>query len=288
MTRVIGLVAALSIGVLLAGCSNTAQIGKMSVKGGAFEKGLHKNYIKLANAEHEEDDWADGWRFEDRAKMAAMGKPTSPEMLSARSIPKKHRKPLASAYNRLTAAFRAGGAKKAGKQAANAQTSFECWMQEAEENIQPKHIGACRNKFYGAMALLEGAAYAAPRMASKPMEAKTSGPPRTKNFLVFFDLDSAKIGGGEGKSLNAAAKFFKATKGASIYVTGHADRSGSKKYNMKIAEERAGAVAKALTGMGIKKRQLGSFVQGENDPAVPTRDGVKEPRNRRVVISVIY
>lgn len=158
MKKSLGVVTAIALGGLLAACgNNTAQISKMGVKGGAYEKGLHKGYVKLARAEHKEYDYGDAVTFEDRAVMAAKGKPTAPEMVSARSIPKKHRKSLAQGYKRLTAAFAKGGAKKAGKQAAAAQTSYECWMQEAEENLQKKHIAACRNKFYGAMALLEGA-----------------------------------------------------------------------------------------------------------------------------------
>ena len=57
---------------------------------------------------------------------------------------------------------------------------------------------------------------------------------------------------------------------------------------MKLAKKRVGAVVKGLTGMGLKKKSLGSVVQGENDPAIRTRDGRKDGRNRRVVISVIY
>ena len=82
------------VGGLLMACStNTAPISKMSVKGGDYENGLHKGYIKLANAEHAESDWSDGNKFAERAKLAAMGKPPSPEMLSARAIPKTHMNP---------------------------------------------------------------------------------------------------------------------------------------------------------------------------------------------------
>ena len=84
----------------------------MNVKGGEFEKGLHTGYLKLAKAEHSEYDWGDAVQFEDRAKLAAMGKPTAPEMLSARAVPKKHKKPLTAGYMRLTEAMAKGGALK--------------------------------------------------------------------------------------------------------------------------------------------------------------------------------
>lgn len=117
---------------------------------------------------------------------------------------------------------------------------------------------------------------------------KKAGPPRTKHFLVFFDLESAAIKGKEAKTVASAAKFAKANKGSNVYITGHTDRSGSKKYNMALAKKRVGAVVKGLTGGGLKKKSLGSVVQGENDPAVGSRDGKQDARNRRVVISIIY
>jgi len=76
-------------------------------------------------------------------------------------------------------------------------------------------------------------------------------------------------------------------KRSNVYVTGHADQSGSKEYNIKLAKKRTDAVVKGLTGMGVKKRGIGAVVQGENDPAV-SRAGKKDGRNRCVVISIIY
>lgn len=290
MSKSLRLFTVLIVGGLLAACSNTAEIGKMKVKGSKFEKSLVKNYVKLAKQEHGEDDWGDAWQFEDRAKLAAMGKPSAPEPVTNRKLVSKHKKPLTAAYKRLTSALARGGAKANPKAAANAQTNYECWMQEAEENRQPKHIGACRSLFSGSIWMLEESLGGAKpmKMAKKPKKKKKAGPARTKHFLVFFDINSADVKGGEAKAVAAAAKFATANKGSNVYITGHTDRSGSKKYNMKLAKKRVGAVVKGLTGMGLKKKSLGSVVQGENDPAIRTQDGRKDGRNRRVVISVIY
>ena len=290
MSKSLRLFAVLVVGGLLAACSNTAEIGKMKVQGGKFEKALHKNYVNLAKQEHKEDDWGDAWKFEDRAKAAAMGKATAPEPVNKRKLVKKHHAPLAKAYMQLTSALNRGGAKVNPKAAANAQTNYECWMQEAEENRQPKHIAACRSLFSGSIWLLnESLGDAKPmKMAKKATKKKKAGPPRTKHFLVFFGINKSDVMGGEAKTVAAAAKFAKANKGSNVYITGHTDRSGSKEYNMKLAKKRVGAVVKGLTSMGLKKKSLGSVVQGENDPAIRTQDGKKDGRNRRVVISVIY
>ena len=75
---------------------------------------------------------------------------------------------------RLTEAMAKGGALKSGRYAAAAQTSFDCWMQEAEENFQPKHIAACRNNFYGAMTLLEAAVEKRQMVAMKAPKKKVA------------------------------------------------------------------------------------------------------------------
>ena len=282
MRHSLGLIATIALGGLLAACSNSAQISKMSVKGGDFEKGLHKGYLKLAKSEYAEDDWSDSGKFEERAKLAAMGKPTAPEMLSARAIPKVHQKPLGAGYKRLTVALAKGGALKAGKHAATAQTGFECWMQEAEENLQPKHIAACRNNFYGAMTLLE-AAVEKPRMVAKKVRKKKARKPQTVKYVLYFDFDSAKL----NKSGKTAIGFIKSDvkKGAKVSLAAYTDRAGTAEYNNILASKRAKEVFGALQKAGIKN-DIGVTVFGEKQNTVVTKDGVKERLNRRVEVSV--
>ena len=192
---------------------------------------------------------------------------------------------MAAADKRLKAAIGKGAIEKSPKQAKTAQQKMDCWIKEAKAGNKKK-AEACQSLFYGSMALLEDAVMA--KMADKPKAAaKPRGAPRTKHFLVFFGLDSAKITDKEAKTVAAAAKFAFFNKGSNVYVTGHADQSGSHAYNMKLAKKRTDAVVGDLVGLGIKKSGIGAVVQGENDPAV-SRKGRKDPRNRRVVISVIY
>lgn len=283
MKKVLGVVATIALGGLLAACgNNTANIAKMNVKGGAYEKGLHKGYVNLARAEHKEYDYGDAVTFEDRAVMAAKGKPTAPEMVSARNIPKKHQKALAQSYKRLTTALGKGGAQKAGKHAAAAQTSFECWMQEAEENLQKKHIAACRSSFYGAMALLEGVVYASPVKVAKKKKKKARKP-QTIQYVLYFDFNSAKL----NKSARTAVDFIKGNtkKGAKISLAAYADRAGSPDYNSILATKRAKAVFGALQKAGIKD-DIGISVFGENKNSVKTKDGVRQKLNRRVEVFV--
>lgn len=283
MKKSLAIVTALALGGLLSACgNNTAEIAKMGVKGGAYEKGLHKGYLKLARDEHKEYDYGDAVTFEDRAKMAAMGKPAALEMVSARKIPTKHQKGLAAGYKRLNSAMAKGGAKKAGKHAAAAQTSFECWMQEAEENLQKKHIAACQNQFYGAMALLEGAVYASPVKVAKKKKKKARKP-QTHQYVVYFDFNSAKL----NQSGMNALDFMKGNikPNAKVSVAGYADRSGSTNYNNILATKRAKTIYSALEKAGVKS-EIGVSVFGEEKPSINTKDGVREKLNRRVEVTV--
>jgi outer membrane protein OmpA-like peptidoglycan-associated protein len=45
-------------------------------------------------------------------------------------------------------------------------------------------------------------------------------------------------------------------------------------------------VARALIAQGVPKNAIKRTQHGETQPAVPTDDGVKEPKNRRVEIIV--
>ena len=73
-----------------------------------------------------------------------------------------------------------------------------------------------------------------------------------------------------------------------ILVVGHTDTSGSTKYNLRLSERRAKAVADALVGSGVNQGVLSVDWKGEADLAVQTGDGVKEPLNRRATININF
>lgn len=71
----------------------------------------------------------------------------------------------------------------------------------------------------------------------------------------------------------------------SLSLAGHADRSGSDRYNMGLSQRRANNVAAKLTGAGLPAEAISVKAFGESSPAVQTPDGVREPLNRRVEIT---
>jgi outer membrane protein OmpA-like peptidoglycan-associated protein len=53
---------------------------------------------------------------------------------------------------------------------------------------------------------------------------------------------------------------------------------------MRLSARRAETVGQALIERGIPAEDISLEAMGEEDPLVPTEDGVPEPQNRRVVI----
>jgi outer membrane protein OmpA-like peptidoglycan-associated protein len=71
-----------------------------------------------------------------------------------------------------------------------------------------------------------------------------------------------------------------------ISIIGHSDRRGSDELNHKISLERARAVHRILAERGVPETIIETQSHGEGNPRVPTADGVSEPRNRRVEVTV--
>ena len=59
-------------------------------------------------------------------------------------------------------------------------------------------------------------------------------------------------------------------------------------YNMRLSERRAKATADQLVADGVQQSVLDVSWKGFTEPAVQTGPGVKEPLNRRAVISVNF
>jgi outer membrane protein OmpA-like peptidoglycan-associated protein len=71
-----------------------------------------------------------------------------------------------------------------------------------------------------------------------------------------------------------------------ISIIGHTDTTGSDEYNMKLSSARAVAVRDILLSLGIPSARMELRYHGKRDPLVPTRDQVRELRNRRVEVVV--
>ena len=119
----------------------------------------------------------------------------------------------------------------------------------------------------------------APKAAAAPQPK-----PLPRSFLIFFDWDQAVIRPDAQKILEAAAAAAKQGNRVRIELTGHADRSGTSRYNMGLSLRRANAAKAMLVKLGLGAQGIAVAGKGESAPLVPTADGVREARNRRVEI----
>ena len=103
---------------------------------------------------------------------------------------------------------------------------------------------------------------------------------------MFFAFDRAELTEADRQTIAQAAEDYRRTGTARITATGHTDTSGSAEYNLGLSQRRAEAVAAELVRQGVPATDIVTVGRGEEDLLVPTADGVREPRNRRVEIVV--
>lgn len=127
-----------------------------------------------------------------------------------------------------------------------------------------------------------------------PVQAETEANPPvmaipdTKTYNVYFPFDSARINAAAQQVIAAAAQYAKSAPAPKVAVVGHTDTSGSAAYNVLLSKHRANAVASGLKAEGIPASAISVTWKGENDLAVPTRNGVANAENRRTSIEVSF
>ena len=107
-----------------------------------------------------------------------------------------------------------------------------------------------------------------------------------RNFMLFFANDRATLTSDSEAVIHEAAVAAKANPNARITVAGHADTSGNSAYNMALSQRRAEAVRQALQREGVNPASMSVAGHGEDQLLVSSRDGMREPKNRRVEIIV--
>lgn len=104
--------------------------------------------------------------------------------------------------------------------------------------------------------------------------------------IVFFEFDDATPPAEATQTVDYVANNVAVCNWQGFTVAGHTDRAGSDAYNDALSRRRAEAVASLMQSRGIAPGaiQVGSY--GETIPRVQTEDGVRNPQNRRVEITV--
>jgi OOP family OmpA-OmpF porin len=116
--------------------------------------------------------------------------------------------------------------------------------------------------------------------------ALAAQPDRPMQFTLYFLEGSEELTDDSRKIFETALAEIGQRPVPDIVVIGHADLVGSAAFNDALARKRAESVRTALIGRGFAPDAIEAVSRGKREPAIPTRDGVAEPRNRRVEIIV--
>ena len=104
---------------------------------------------------------------------------------------------------------------------------------------------------------------------------------------ILFAIGSSELSPKARDLLKAMASVLKRYASTHIDVDGYTDTAGGAALNLRLSQQRAKAVADVLLAEGVAAARVTVKGFGESFPRVPTRDGVNEPRNRRVEITLV-
>lgn len=120
-------------------------------------------------------------------------------------------------------------------------------------------------------------------------EAKAAQPAPPEHFMLYFVTGGSRLTAESETQFSEILNRWK-TRGmdavVEVVVIGHTDTVGSAEDNFVLSAQRAKAVADRLRTSGLKFSALTLESHGKKNPLIPTKDGVSEPRNRRVQVTI--
>jgi OmpA-OmpF porin, OOP family len=259
-----------------------------------FNQTLAQDYQALSEIEGRLGDRRDAETYARRAAAAAGGEPTAPDQIELRQpfLKQKYVSELSEARQRLMAALGGTGRSNAPMSAARAQTSYDCWLEQASEDLEPDDIEACKRTFLSAVGEVENAvAQVEPPPVPQPSPSPSPQMPATGTNIVsldgtHFDFDKSTLRPAAITKLDAAVKIMNDNPGIEINIEGHTDSVGSDAYNEKLSERRAAAVRAYLVREGIDDSRLNSIGYGESRPEASNDTAEGRAQNRRVDLIV--
>lgn len=114
-----------------------------------------------------------------------------------------------------------------------------------------------------------------------PAPAMPAGP----QYTVYFAIGSATLTPDDIAVVQHAIDDARRSAAGHLVVVGFADRSEG--HGQKLSEDRADSVRNLMMQMGARVEAIQTSGQGDNNPAVASGKGAREPRNRRAVIVLV-
>lgn len=116
--------------------------------------------------------------------------------------------------------------------------------------------------------------------------ALAAQPPRPISFLFYFESGTDDFTEASKADVERLIAEMSGRESPDVTVIGHTDLVGADESNVALSLQRAERVKTILTGMKIPAERIQIDGRGKREPLVLTPDGVSEPRNRRVEVTV--
>ncbi|MGR8949716.1 MAG: OmpA family protein [Gammaproteobacteria bacterium] len=285
----------------------TAPVMSEPAESREFDAALASSYKALAAIEKRQGDHRDAAAYAARAAAATAGNPTEPDGMQRHYgfLKQHYRGELKESRERLVDAFDKGGRHKAPLAAARAQTMFDCWIEQAAEDLQPDHVDACKKAYVLAVADVEKALIVPPEAVDGDTDqdgvsdsvddcpgtlpntpVNNRGCPEIPNLEgVHFGLDKSALTATARSILDEVATIMTNNSQIRIDIVGFTDSSGSSDYNQLLSQRRATTALEYLESAGVASGRMSANGRGEDSPV--SSNGTKEGRaeNRRVEIT---
>jgi outer membrane protein OmpA-like peptidoglycan-associated protein len=246
-------------GSLLGTFSAESFLGQ-EIGGSGYDAALAREYQKLAALNAESDvNWLDATVYRGRSEAAAAGSPPELFQPAAFGVNGDAEAKRAQVLNAI-----AGNRDERPDECAAAAAAYDRYV---ESLYQSPGLDAA-----AALANLDSAIAACE-------------PAIPSDMVVFFGFNRSDLTDAAESVISGVVTAISGT-GRAVSLVGHADTVGSLEYNQTLSERRANAVANRMVELGVPAADITTAGRSWTEPAVDTGPNVREPRNRRVEITV--